>query len=180
MTAKKARRRRKSNILLPDAMLDAHARAFPHAFDRNASLVLYAIRALAQRVNDRANEWLRPLGLNAAKYNYLAILYFSNGDGVTLNEISDLVHTSNAAVTSMVNALEGDGLISRLENPDDGRSYVVALTAKGRSLFEQAVPIHHRHISRAMRSLTERERSLLIDLLVRISAGLLEEAEADS
>lgn len=174
------RRQRKPIILLPESMLEAHARSFPHAFDRSATLVLYAIRALAQRVNDHANDWLGPIGLNAAKYNHLAVLYFSGEGGLTLNEVSARIHTSNAAVTSMVATLERDGLVQRVTNPRDGRSVVVTITRKGKALFEKAVPAHYRNISKGMSKLSARERQQLLSLLRKLGAGFEEHFENGS
>ena len=165
------RTQRKPIVRLPDAMLEVHRQRFPDTFERNAVIATFALRALARRVNDCTNDTLAALGLNAAKYNYLVVLYLSPGRTLTLNEISDLIHTSNATVTSMVAALERDGLLRRSAHPSDGRSSVVRLTAKGRKCIQAAVPLHHRNIEDAMSELTLDERAQLAALLLKLAAG---------
>jgi MarR family transcriptional regulator, 2-MHQ and catechol-resistance regulon repressor len=165
------RSQRKRILLLTEAMLDAHERLYPEHYERNATQALFAIRALAQRIADQANQWLGPLGLNAAKYNYLVVIALAQDQQLTLNEISLRIHTSNATVTSMVGALERDGLVERRPNPADRRSSIVRLTVKGRQKMEKAVSIHHRNLEQAMRTLSVDERKLLVDLLRKVAAG---------
>ena len=49
--------------------------------------------------------------MTARQYNYLSVIYVE--ERVTPNEIGTLIHTANPTVTSMLNALERDGLIVR-------------------------------------------------------------------
>ena len=165
------RTQRKTIVRLPDAMLEVHQERFPDTFERNAVIAMFALRALAQRINDCTNDTLAGLGLNAAKYNYLVVICMSPGQMLTLNEISSLIHTSNATVTSMVTSLERDGLLHRSAHPTDGRSVVVRLTAKGRRCIEDAVPLHHRNIEDGMSELTLDERAQLASLLLKLAAG---------
>jgi DNA-binding MarR family transcriptional regulator len=160
-----------ASILIPQAHLDEHSREFPGVFEPYSTQVLFAIRALAQRVNDRATEWLAPLGLTATKFNYLAVLYAQRSTGLTLNEISELVHTANASVTSMINSLERESLVKRTPHPSDGRSSVVRLTARCRKLFERAFRHHHENIERTLAGIPVAERRAILDGLVRVGAA---------
>jgi DNA-binding MarR family transcriptional regulator len=166
-----SRTQRKPIVRLPDDMLTLHEEQFPGTFERHTTIAMFALRALAQRVNDCTNDTLAPLGLNAAKYNYLVVLYMTPKGMLTLNEISDLIHTSNATVTSMVKTLENDGLVRRSAHPTDRRSVVVRLTAKGRKRVEAAIPLHHRNIDDAMSELAIAERAQLGALLLKLAAG---------
>lgn len=165
-----AGQRRPRLIAMPESRIAAAERAFPGIYEPEAAAVVFAIRALAQRLEDRANAWLRPFGVNAAQHNYLTVLYFSP-EGLTLRELSTLVHTSNSAVTPMVASLEKHGLLRRRVNPRDRRSVVVELTAKGRRLIGKSFPVHHRNIASGMVELTRDERRTLGRLLLKVGAG---------
>jgi DNA-binding MarR family transcriptional regulator len=156
------------SILIPQHHIDEHLREFPGVFEPYSTQVLFAVRALAQRVNDRATEWLAPLGLTATQFNYLAVLYAQRSTGLTLNDISALVHTANASVTSMINALERESLVKRTPHPSDGRSSVVNLTARGRKLFERAFRVHHEHIERTLAGISVADRRAILNGLVRV------------
>jgi DNA-binding MarR family transcriptional regulator len=167
-------RKRPRTLVIPKDHLDALARDFGKDFNPANARLFFAIRALAQRINDRANEWLAPLGTTATKFNYLVTLYAKRDEGLTLNDLSTFVHTSNATVTSMVDALERDGLVARNHNPADRRSTVVTLTPKGTALIKKAFLRHHAGIDASMKPFTASERRALLDLIVRLGASLEE------
>ena len=158
-------RQRTGALVIPEEHLEKHRIRFPRFKPLNAQ-VLFAVRALAQRINDDATERLSELGLTARQYNYLSVIYVE--ESVTPNEIGTLIHTANPTVTSMLNGLERDGLIARNEHPADGRSSVVTLTARGKALYEQAFQLHHDHMEETMAVLTVAERRTLVGLLVRL------------
>src|SRR5580698_1130701 len=110
-------RKRPRTLLIPKDQLDALVRDFGKDFNPANARLFFAVRALAQRINDRANEWLAPLETTATKFNYLAVLYAKRATGLTLNELSTFVHTSNATVTSMIDSLEREALVARSQNP---------------------------------------------------------------
>jgi DNA-binding MarR family transcriptional regulator len=162
-----ARSQRKKLVHLPESQLDRAEEFFPGSFDRDATRALFALRSLARRINDSADAWLKPFGINAAQQNYLAVLCFSER-GLTLNELSSLIHTSNATVTGMVANLLQAGLVERIPNPDDGRSTIIRLTPKGLRLFRRAYPVHHKNVERGMSGLSSSEKRTLANLLLKV------------
>ena len=166
-----ARTQRKQLLRLPEEMLEKQAEAFPATFERHSIVALFALRTLAQRITDYTNDALAPFGLNAAKFNYLMVLYVYPDDEMTLSELSRFIHTSNATVTSMVAALERDGLVQRRAHDLDGRSTVVGLTSEGKALMSEAIPVHHGHWAAALADLSIAEREQLADLIIRAGNG---------
>lgn len=164
-------RQRTGALLIPEEHLEKHRRRFPKFKPLNAQ-VLFAIRALAQRINDDTTERLTEVGLTARQYNYLSVIYVE--ESVTPNEIGTLIHTANPTVTSMLNALERDGLIVREQHPADGRSSVVTLTPRGKLLYERAFQLHHDALEETMAVLSNDERKKLVDLLVRLGDSFAE------
>jgi MarR family transcriptional regulator, 2-MHQ and catechol-resistance regulon repressor len=158
-------RQRTGALLIPEEHLEKHRSRFPRFKPLNAQ-VLFAVRALAQRINDDTTERLAELGLTARQYNYLSVIYVEGS--VTPNEIGTLIHTANPTVTSMLNSLEREGLITRKPHPDDARSSVVRLTARGKALYEQAFQRHHDPMEETMSALSDDERRQLVKLLVRL------------
>ena len=159
-------------VLVPKDRVAAWQRRYPNSFDPGAAQLMFAIRALAQRINDNANEWLAPFGLTAKRFNYLATLCSDEGVGMTLIELGNFVHTSSGTVTTMVNALEREGLVKRTANPDDARSFRIRPTKKAYSILEKAWAFHHQRIDEIVGTLTAHEKSTLLELLVRLGARL--------
>jgi MarR family transcriptional regulator, 2-MHQ and catechol-resistance regulon repressor len=165
------KRLRKGVLVVPDELIDPFTRRFPDLFDPVATRGLFALRALAQRIDDDYNTWLTPLGLTATKLNYLAVLYATPGHTLPLTDLSRYTHASNANVTIIMNALERAGLVRRRPNPADRRSIVAILQPKGMALIDKVFPIHHRNIKLALSGVTVAERRALISLLVKIGDG---------
>lgn len=165
------RSQRKRIVKMPDWMLESTARQFA-GFEPHATAAMFALRSLARRFSDCTDEILAGLGLNAAKYNYLTVLFMAPERQLTLSELSTLIHTSNATVTSMVGALEADGLLRRVAAKDDRRSSMVRLTAKGRRLIERAMPLRIAMVAKVFEELDDAEREQLVTLLLKVGSGL--------
>jgi len=82
---------------------------------------------------------------------------------------------SSGGLTKLLERLENRGLIAREPNPDDGRGVMVALTAAGRELQEEAMSAHQLNEEQLLAPLTgtqrERLNSILRDLLVTLESG---------
>lgn len=106
--------------------------------------------------------------MTVGKYNYLVALGSNGSRSLRLNQIAALIHTKSATVTQMIASLESDGLVERSENLADGRSTLVKLTPRGRSLLREAMTLHHRNIESAMHGLASGKRQTLFDLLLKL------------
>jgi DNA-binding MarR family transcriptional regulator len=97
-----------------------------------------SIMRLQQVFLARADAQLRPLGLTFARYEVVMLLSFSSKGSLPLGKISERLQVNAASITSAVDRLEAQGLVTRRPNPDDGRGTLAAITAKGRRLAARA------------------------------------------
>lgn len=106
---------------------------------------------------------------SAAAFNVLAVL---DGAGQPLNPstIADRLLVSRATVTGVVDSLERRGLVRRTKGKGDGRTRVVALTARGRRVARQLVPEVHRFERDVMSALSPAEQRRLLHLLAKLQA----------
>jgi DNA-binding MarR family transcriptional regulator len=158
-------------ISLTAEMMDPMEERFPETFNRESTRIFFAIRAIAQEVNEEANSWLAPFGLNSATYNYLINLFAAKNYTLTQNEMRAFVHTTHATVAQMVRTLERDGFVKRTRNPEDGRSMMVTLTAKGIRTIKAAAPQHHAALEERLNVLTPSHRRTLMSLLMLVHEG---------
>jgi DNA-binding MarR family transcriptional regulator len=166
-----ARRRRKAFIATPPAFVSFLQSEFPAEFDPDTHRALYALRAVAQLVNDYSNEWLAPFGLTVGKYNYLVQLYGAPEKRLSLNELSRYIHTTNATVTSMINALEREHLVRKIPNDHDRRSVLAEITPRGSRVVTQALRQHHINLERGLADVPKQERQQLMKLLRKVADG---------
>jgi MarR family transcriptional regulator for hemolysin len=52
-------------------------------------------------------------------------------NGLSMNQLSELISVDNAAVTRHVDILERNGMVTRKQDPDDRRKYLIYITDKG-------------------------------------------------
>ena len=139
--AKRSTARRKT-IFLQEEQIAPHARAFGKLFDARRIQTLFALRALAQRIDEDYNAWLAPYGLTASKLSYLATLFSADGHALPLTALSKRIRTSNANVSVMIDTLEDAGLVERRRDDVDRRYTLAVLTPKGLALIRRSFPAH--------------------------------------
>lgn len=162
------------DVMISDTYIDFWHGKFPSLFEPRATRALFALRIIARRIHDRSNAWLRPFRLTSTKCRYLTYIYAAQGKAYSLNELSELLRTSNASVTEIISILERDGLVKCKENPQDGRSLIVQLTRKGTDLLESAYPAYQQQVADAMSALTPEECETLLELLLKVGRAFEE------
>ncbi|WP_037680080.1 MarR family winged helix-turn-helix transcriptional regulator [Streptomyces griseus] len=90
---------------------------------------------------DRA---LHPYGLGASDFEALDILASeapAPGDLCRVQNLAGRVHLSQSALSRLIARLEKDGLVERSVCAEDRRGVWVSLTAKGRELHAEVLPL---------------------------------------
>lgn len=101
----------------------SHPAAAP---DRIMSLFLRAAHAIERRLD----EALDTVGLSVPKYSALTKLVQA-GEPLALSELAARMTCVRSNITQLVDRLEADGLVRRVEDPRDRRSVRAALTPLG-------------------------------------------------
>lgn len=79
---------------------------------------------------------------------------------------------TSGTVTNRLDRLAERGLVERLDDPDDRRGTLVALTAKGKTVVDAAVADHVANETRLLAALSKPERGELDRLLRKLLASL--------
>lgn len=86
----------------------------------------------------RIEATLKPHGLSFARFEMLRLLGFSRSGRMRMSRARELLQVHPASVTNTVDRLEAAELVRRLRNPNDGRSFLVEITAAGRAVLDSA------------------------------------------
>ncbi|MFF1322962.1 MarR family winged helix-turn-helix transcriptional regulator [Streptomyces chartreusis] len=111
---------------------------------------ILALHARTQCELDRA---LHQHGLCASDFEVLDVLASGSarsGSSLRVQEISERVHLSQSALSRLIARLEKDGLVERCMCPQDRRGVVVALTARGRALHGEVLPLQRAVLTRML------------------------------
>ena len=103
--------------------------------DRLAHLVRDAGRAFNKRLQAR----LQAHHVSFGHWTFLRILWTE--DGLTQKQLSDLAGVMEPTTFSAIKAMEEMGYLERRQKPDNRKNMYVHLTAKGRALKKQLVPL---------------------------------------
>ncbi len=124
-----------------------------------------------------ASERLEPLGLTPRAWGVLSTLVESGP--LTQIELATATATDRTAMVYLLDELEQQGLVERMPNPDDRRSYLIHLTPQGKEIQTKAAAGLAKQADTLLKPLSAAERQELIDLLARV-ADHWEELSADS
>ncbi len=80
-------------------------------------------------------------GITLARFDFMAQLH-RHPDGLTMSVLSRYLMVTGGNVTGLADELEKDGLVERIAEPQDRRLSRVALTKKGRKLFDRVATAH--------------------------------------
>jgi DNA-binding MarR family transcriptional regulator len=92
--------------------------------------VTFALVHAAQAIEERWQGALAGVGLSTAKLGALTVLVEA-GEPLSLSELAARLTCVRSNITQLVDRLDGEGLVRRVENPVDRRSKKAAITPLG-------------------------------------------------
>ena len=109
------------------------------AFARGNRCACGNIRRAARSVTQYYDSYLKASGIRSTQLSVL--LSISLNDGITVNEMADLLVMDQTTVTRNVAILEQRGYIISSAAVDDGRKRHLAVTDKGVEKLEEVMPL---------------------------------------
>lgn len=130
----------------------------------------YQVRATNRAFQMALRESVEPFGVSPGMWYFLRLLW--QDDGLTQSELARRIGLMEPTAFTALASMERSGLIKRVKNRTDRRKVNVFLTAHGRSLREQMLPIAHEVNAEGLHGLSAQEMETLLALLKRIEANL--------
>jgi DNA-binding MarR family transcriptional regulator len=95
-------------------------------------------------------------------------------EGLKMNELSRLLMVTGGNVTAIVDQLEGEGLVERLDEPADRRAFRIHLTKSGERSFADMARAHEEWIVELLAGMSRREQDELLKLLAKVKQHAVE------
>ena len=129
--------------------------------------------------------WLRPLtctqlierqvrtrlresfGTTLPRFDLMAQLE-RHPEGLKMNALSRLLMVTGGNVTAIVDQLEKEGLVERLEEPADRRAFRIRLTRAGEKSFAEMARAHEEWVVELLAGMSRREQDELLKLLAKV------------
>ena len=96
--------------------------------------------------------------------------------GLKMNELSRLLMVTGGNVTAIVDQLEKEGLVERLDEPADRRAFRIRLTKAGERSFTEMARAHEEWVVGMLSGLSRREQDDLLRLLAKAKEHAMEVA----
>ena len=101
-----------------------------------ATLMFVSYRAMDERVR----EAMRDAGYDVTVAQARIAQRIAE-DGPRLTELADRAQVTQQTASLLVAALEREGLVERVPDPDDGRARLIRLSARGREAAQRAMEV---------------------------------------
>ena len=101
-----------------------------------ATLMFVSYRAMDERVR----EAMRDAGYDVTVAQARIAQRIAE-DGTRLTELADRAQVTKQTASLLVAALEREGLVERVPDPDDGRARLIRLSARGREAAQRAMEV---------------------------------------
>jgi DNA-binding MarR family transcriptional regulator len=123
-------------------------------------------------MREAGNAKLSCRGLGEGRITVLVLLLENQPEPLSHSQLAELLAVTKGSITGLVDGLEHDGLVQRIEAREDRRTKMIAITPAGLELVNTYLPDKFRGIDRLMSGLTLPERETLASLLLKLQEGL--------
>ncbi len=146
------------------------ARAEDHRALRIWLRLLTCTQLIERRVRSRLRE---RFGTTLPRFDLMSQLERHPG-GLKMNELSRLLMVTGGNVTAIVDQLEKEGLVERVDEPADRRAFRIQLTRAGEKTFAEMARAHEEWVVELLAGMTRREQDDLLRLLAKVKQHALE------
>ena len=146
------------------------ARADDHRALRIWLRLLTCTQLIERQVRSRLRE---QFSTTLPRFDLLAQLE-RHREGLKMNELSRLLMVTGGNVTAIVDQLEKEGLVERLDEPADRRAFRIRLTRAGERSFGEMARAHEEWVVELLAGLSRREHEELLKLLAKVKQHAVE------
>lgn len=114
-----------------------------------------------------STKHVKELGLTATQFDIIATL--GNQPPMTCKELGEKTLILKGTMTGVLERLEAKGLIEKIANAEDGRSYKIGLTKLGDRLFKKVFPEHLQYLEKTFERLSQNDVELAIAALRNVN-----------
>ena len=146
------------------------ARAGDHRALRVWLRLLTCTQLIERRVRSRLRE---RFATTLPRFDLMAQLE-RHAQGLKMNELSRMLMVTGGNVTAIVDQLEKEGQVERLDEPADRRAFRIRLTKSGERTFAEMARAHEEWVVEMLSGLSRREQDELLRLLAKAKEHAVE------
>ena len=142
--------------------------------DHRALRIWLRLLTCTQLIEKRVRAGLREqFATTLPRFDLMAQLE-RHPEGLKMNELSRLLMVTGGNVTAIVDQLEKEALVERLDEPADRRAFRIRLTRAGERSFAEMARAHEEWVIELLAGLSRREHEKLLKLLAKVKSHAVE------
>ena len=126
------------------------------------------VKKAALEFDKLSNPYFAEYDLTASQYKIIKFLYMQPTRTARVVDLERQYSMTHPTTLGLLDALEKKGFTTRIENPNDARGKLVALTEKADSMQGELEALGAKIESELTEKLTENEKAQLITLLQKL------------
>lgn len=127
----------------------------------------YLIIKLSRFLKGALDKRLQEYDVTSTQFSVLNQIYYKNGN-ITSAEIANRLESDRPTISGVINRLEKNGLLEKVENSDDKRSVYLKLNHQSLKLVEELRNISDQVDKEIFGVLTEKEHSKMEEYLLKL------------
>ncbi len=144
--------------------------------DHGALRIWLRLLTCTQLIERRVRSGLREeFGTTLPRFDLMAQLE-RHREGLKMNELSRLLMVTGGNITAIVDQLEKEGQVERLDDSADRRAFRIRLTRSGEKSFTEMARAHEQGVVELLAGLSRKERDELLKLLAKLKLHAMEVA----
>jgi DNA-binding MarR family transcriptional regulator len=142
--------------------------------DHSALRIWLRLLTCTQLIERRVRSGLREdFATTLPRFDLMAQLE-RHREGLRMNELSRLLMVTGGNITAIVDQLEKEGLVERLDDSADRRAFRIRLTRAGEKSFTEMARAHEQWVVELLAGLTRKEHDELLKLLAKLKQHAME------
>jgi DNA-binding MarR family transcriptional regulator len=142
--------------------------------DHSALRIWLRLLTCTQLIERRVRSGLREdFATTLPRFDLMAQLE-RHREGLKMNELSRLLMVTGGNITAIVDQLEKEGQVERLDDSADRRAFRIRLTRAGEKSFTEMARAHEQWVVELLAGLTRKEHDELLKLLAKLKQHAME------
>jgi len=142
--------------------------------DHSALRIWLRLLTCTQLIERRVRSGLREdFATTLPRFDLMAQLE-RHREGLKMNELSRLLMVTGGNITAIVDQLEKEGQVERLDDSADRRAWLIRLTPAGEKSFIEMARAHEQWVVELLAGLTRKEHDELLKLLAKLKQHAME------
>jgi DNA-binding MarR family transcriptional regulator len=165
--------------MLEASSIQAYSTAVDREFiarrgDHSALRIWLRLLTCTQLIERRVRSGLREeFGTTLPRFDLMAQLE-RHREGLKMNELSRMLMVTGGNITAIVDQLEKEGQVERLDDSADRRAFRIRLTRSGEKSFAEMARAHEQWVVELLGGLSRKEHDELLKLLAKLKQHAME------